>query len=225
MFWMRSAGTMTNTPNTSPGAMIFDGGDINDNNPNGIAIIQDDAGNIFAGNLVLNAGSTVVSGSAVFLESAAPVSNNAWHHVAVTYDQSIGGTLNIFIDGNSDSATPNFSAWSWPTNQAILLGSSHKTNWRAYNGLLADFRIYNRILTPGEIATIHSSNALVDTSALQEWFNFNAPPATGLGLNWTCGATLQSAVNAAGPYSDVSVATSPWPVTTGAASKFFRIKH
>jgi hypothetical protein len=73
--------------------------------------------------------------------------------------------------------------------QQIELGRLHDTFWRAYNGFLDDFRLYNRILTAAEIAQVASSDALVDAAALQVRFNFSGP-ADGVTLTWP-GGVLQ----------------------------------
>jgi len=177
---------------------------------------------------LLNRNSQVSSSSAVMLpELTPPVSDNLWHHIAVTYDQSTTGQLLLYIDGALQGTALNNASWSWPTNNAqqILLGFSHSANWRAYDGLMDDFRIYNRILTSNEVASVYSSDALVDTNALQLRFNFDTPPAQGIALSWTCGTVLQSASNVVGPYSDVTVASSSWPITTRAAQAYFRTRQ
>jgi beta-glucanase (GH16 family) len=45
----------------------------------------------------------------------------------------------------------------------------------------------------------------------------------GLALTWPSG-TLQSAPEPAGPWSDLSAATSPWPLATNETQQFFRLK-
>ena len=110
-----------------------------------------------------------------------------WHHLALTYDQSSGGTLTLYQDGQLYASQANTAAWSWPTNQEIELGRSHDPYWQNYNGQMDDFRIYNRILTATEIGTVFSGDALVDTSALKLRFNFDTP-GVGKSLTWPVGA-------------------------------------
>jgi hypothetical protein len=78
---------------------------------------------------------------------------NHWTHVAASYD---GNTMRVFVDGVPDGSlvsgyqpiTGNINA----TVGADLTGSSSAQGF--WSGQLADFRLYNRELHPGEIKTI-----------------------------------------------------------------------
>ncbi len=87
----------------------------------------------------------------------------------------------------------NTAAWSWPTGQQIELGRSHDGYWKRYDGQLDDFRIYNRVLTAGEIASIRVSDALVDNAALKLRFNFSTS-GIGRSVTWPFGTLLSSPV-------------------------------
>lgn len=226
LFWMRSAGTITNTPEVSPGAMIFTGGDGNDTDQNGLSIVQDDSGLLVAGTLTLTHGSSYQSIVPAVLESSRNVSDNKWHLIALTYDETINGGLGLYVDGALDSTNATITPWTWPVGgaQQIALGLSHKSNWRAYNGQLDDFRIYNRILTDAEIAQIYANNAVVDGKALQVQLNFDAAPGAGYSLQWTCGTILQSSTSVNGPYSTIDSATSPWNITSSQLQQFYRVQ-
>jgi hypothetical protein len=92
--------------------------------------------------------------------------------------------------------------------------------WRNYNGLMDDFRIYNRILTAPEVAQA-AGGAVVDSSALQVRFDFNSPPG-GLAVTWPYGS-LQSAPAVNGPYTTVTNVTSPFPVAPASGpQEYFR---
>jgi hypothetical protein len=52
-----------------------------------------------------------------------------------------------------DTAT-NSSAWTF-NGQALRLGDSVDTFWNEYVGLIDDVRIYNRALSPAEIAALY----------------------------------------------------------------------
>ena len=121
------------------GAMLFDR-----RTTNGTVIVMNSAGAIFWQGQ---------SGSPnSFATGYVPDGN--WHQVAVTYGQTTSDTISIYIDGVLSTANPVTNAWSWPTGQEIELGRSHHTYWQRYDGLMDDFRIYSRILTATEIATI-----------------------------------------------------------------------
>lgn len=212
MFWMRSAGTTTNG---GIGAALLDRRtDNGTNSGSGIIMVQQDNGTIF----------TSVALSANDMVSTKSISDNKWHHIALVFDQNNANS--IYIDGTLDASTGNAAPWPWPTGQEIELGRSHDSAWEAYNGLMDDFRFYNRILTDPEIASIHTSGALVDTTALQVRLNFDATPVHGITITWQCpDGVLQSATNVAGPYTDVPSATSPYSVPSQSATKFYRYRH
>ena len=234
LFWMRSGGTLTASPAASEGAMIFTGGDGNDTDQYGISIVQDDSSNILAGTLSLTSHGAYNENfsTGVVVESTNLVSDDKWHLIALTYDQSTNGGLGLYIDGSLDSTNQNIfptppptNVWTWPSGSAqeITLGLSHKTNWRPYNGALNDFRIYNRILKPSEISGVYATNSLVDTNALQEQLSFGSAPEAGFALRWTCGTNLQSTTNLPGPFTEIAPASSPWIIAPSHIQQFYRV--
>ena len=95
-----------------------------------------------------------------------------------------------------------------------------------------DFRIYNRILTDTEIATIAApatSDTLVDTAALKVRYNFGTAAGVGTQLTWQIGA-LQGATALGSPTSWTPIGTTtssypflpPYAVTTPAM--FYELK-
>ena len=214
-FWLRSAGTDTSTPGTT-GAALF--GQTNGSTGNGFIIVQEDGGNLFFnapnGNLSVNT-----------ITSLASISDNKWHLVALTFDQSASGSASLYVDGALDTTSANGNNWALVAGSPIQIGASADPNWRAYNGLLDDVRYYSRQLTLTEIASIYSSDSLVDTNNLQMRLNFDSAPGAGYGLSWNLGgAVLQSASSVAGPYVDVPGATPPYNLTIGQGLKFYRYR-
>ncbi len=202
MFWMRSAGVAnaTNGP-----AALFD----RLLNGNGFALAQNADGTVFL------AGKAPVS-------SSGTVADNNWHHVALTYSSTIGDLLLLYIDGNIDSAQTS-AGWTWQAAQEIELGLSHDTNtFQAFNGVLADVRLYNRVLTATEVLSA-SSGALVDTSALTLRLNFETAPVPGVTFKWRCpDAVLEGSSNVLGPYTALPDALSPYATSVQSAMKFYR---
>jgi hypothetical protein len=204
MFWML-AGAPLPAPGTEA-AMLVDR-----RTSSGAVITMNDAGYIFvqcAGGV--NTGGTYMP-------------DNLWHLVAVTYDQSASGLVGVSIDGNPSLNVYNSVAWSWPTSQQIELGRSHDTYWKRYDGLMEDFRIYNRILTDTEIASVYANSAaLVDTSALKLRFEFNT---LGIGetVNWPFGTLLSSpTLGPSAVWTPVSGATPPnYPFMPTGTSLFY----
>jgi hypothetical protein len=212
-FWMRSSGLADLGGN--PGT-LFDR-----LNGSGCVIVQQGDGTIL---FEAKAGGTPVGAVA----TTNVLSDNRWHQVAVVYDQSASGPFNgaasIYVDGQFDSGT--FAAdWSWPASQEIELGLSHDTNsWQAYQGLIDDVRVYKRVLSGSEIASLHTG-AIVDANALLMQLNFTTAPGQGITLRWQCGdAVLQSADSVTGPYTDVTGAASPYSVSVLKSAKYYRYR-
>lgn len=203
MFWMRSAGLFN--PTNGP-ATLFD----RLLNGKGVA-------------LALNADGTVLlGGQNPPVSSARTVADNNWHHIALTYSATAGDLLLLYIDGTVDSAGTS-SGWTWPVAQEIELGLSHDTNaFQAFNGVLADVRVYNRVLADTEISSA-LSGALVDTSALTLRLNFQTAPIPGAVFKWRCpDAVLEGSANVEGPYVDLPDALSPYATSVASQMKFFR---
>lgn len=82
-----------------------------------------------------------------------PNFNNAWHHVAGTYD---GSKLRLYIDGVL-KAEPNATGpiESHP-KQPLCIGANCEWPDRSYHGAIDDVRIYNRSLSEAEIRHIAS---------------------------------------------------------------------
>lgn len=204
-FWMKADAPIPGPGNE--GAMIMDR-----RTSVGTVIVLNDAGNIFV---------QCAGGANSFAVGYLP--DSFWHHVAVTYDQSALGGIEIFVDGVSQGSQGNTAAWSWPTTQQIELGRSHDAYWKRYDGQMDDFRIYNRILTQAEIASIVSSDALVDPIALKLRFNFDTS-GIGLSVTWPFGTLLSSpTLGPSANWSPVPGATPPaYPFLPTDDAKFFR---
>ena len=144
MFWMRSAGT---AGGGNSAAILFD----RRTGPGDVIYQQDDG----------KLGVQATSGPGQVRNSfsiSASVSDDRWHHVAYVYNQAANGFIALYLDGSINRSNANTAAWSWDAAQQIELGRSHDTYWRRYNGLLDDFRIHNRILTPAEIAQVYAGD-------------------------------------------------------------------
>jgi hypothetical protein len=216
MFWMCSGG-LANL-NTNVDATLFDRLSGTDYSGNGCVVAQDNDGTVSFNNALNGVANVNISTVSTTL------SDNRWHHVALTYDQSGANPLIFYIDGKLDTSE-NIGSWSWQTGQELELGLSHDTtSWQPYNGLMDDVRFYNRALSSSEI-TLAYGGALVDTNALVMQLNFTAAPGAGTKLTWQCpGAVLQSADSVNGPYTDLPGAASPYNVSVQQAAKFYRYR-
>lgn len=88
---------------------------------------------------------------------------------------------------------------------------------RRFYGQIDEAMIFDRALAPAELDALYAAASApqVKISATLSGSN--------LILNWATG-TLQQADEAAGPYSDVTAATSPYSVSASAARKFYRVR-
>jgi hypothetical protein len=212
MFWMRSSGLAipAGKPATLIDRLAGTGG-----TGNGCIVAQNGDGTL---QFYLTGGGT---------STTTPVSNNLWHHVAVTFDQSASGLTIFYIDGVADYSM-QLGAWSWQPGQEWELGFSHDTTptpgWQPYNGLMDDVRFYNRALSASEIISAQGG-ALVDTTALVMQLNFTTAPGTGTTLTWQCpNSVLQSASSVLGPWTDVPGAASPYNISIPNTPTYYRYR-
>lgn len=73
-----------------------------------------------------------------------------WHHVAATWD--IHDDMVLYVDGRRDCAA-NHPGRDFVLSAVQQLGRPD-VNERHYRGLLDDFRIYDRVLSPGEVDSL-----------------------------------------------------------------------
>lgn len=206
LFWMRSSGATGTNP-----AALFDR-----RNPAGCVLALGTNGAIQFQASVGNANQ--------FQSTSTKLGDNNWHLVALVYDQSASGEVDIYIDGTLDQNNFNQDVWSWQPGQELEFGLSHDTTqWQPYTGSMDDIRFYNRALTATEISSVFSAGDLVDTNALVMRLNFDAAPTSGVTLRWqTPDAVLQSADSVNGPYTDVPASSSPYPTAIRGSHKFYR---
>lgn len=209
-FWIRVPAAALPGPGQE-GAMLLDR-----RTTNGTVVVLKDDGSIFI---------QCAAGANSF--SSGYLVDDLWHHVAVAYDQGASGVVSIYIDGMPAGSQANTAAWSWPTSQQIEIGRSHDGYWRRFDGLMDDFRIYNRVLTEAEIASIKSSDALVDESALKLRFTFDNALGVGHTVSWPYGTLYSSPV--LGPsaiWTPVAGAVPPqYSFEPAGTSLFFRAEY
>jgi hypothetical protein len=91
-------------------------------------------------------GAVRAGGTESDVRGPAALGQNAWTHVAATYD---GATLRLFVNG-AEVATRSVTGAIATTNGPLrIAGSSIRAEW--YKGLIDDLRLYNRALTAAEI--------------------------------------------------------------------------
>jgi hypothetical protein len=82
------------------------------------------------------------------------VSTGSWHHVAVTYNGGApaGQRMLFYVDGNSVGNSVIQDAGGDPETDAVdtTIGTLNGSAW-PFSGLLDELRVYNRVLTQGDI--------------------------------------------------------------------------
>ncbi len=212
--WMRSPGTDASAGG-SFGASLFC-------RPTGTAtddfsLMQEDSGQAyFMGPAI----------SGITIQSTATISDNNWHFVAVTFDQTASGGAGLFVDGRIQGTNGNSAAWSWPLGTPLEIGYTTDTTFKNYSGLLDDVRYYSAVLTTNEIANIYSTGSAADPADLKFDFNFSSPPGAGTVLTWKeSSAVLQSAPALNGPWTDLPGAVAPYTIVPSQSQQFFRYRY
>ena len=95
-------------------------------------------------------------GATETLTSSATYNDNAWHLI---YYIRRGTTIELYVDGTLvDSATK--TAFTFSNSVPFVIGWTNYTPaGQSYVGLLDDLRVYNRALTPLEIAALYNGGA------------------------------------------------------------------
>ena len=88
------------------------------------------------------AGKTVTGGT--------PITDNFWHHIAVTYDIE-SSTASISVDAIPDAVSNLFTTIYQGTGE-VWVGKSTVDDPRPFRGSIHELRIWNRVLTEGEVA-------------------------------------------------------------------------
>jgi opacity protein-like surface antigen len=79
--------------------------------------------------------------------STTVVADNTFHHLAATFD---GSLMSIYVDGALDN-TASFSGTPTVSGRPFRLGNHDQLTSRALNGLLDDVRLYDEVLTAGQV--------------------------------------------------------------------------
>lgn len=118
------------------------------------------------------------------VEDSVPLSINTWYHVAVTYDAATS-TLNLYKNGvlvdSNDEIDPVEGG------NIVRLGAFNNAA-NSFTGTMDEVRIWNRALSPGEIANHMNCELLGPEAGLIAYYKFNQGVANG---NNTSVTTLQ----------------------------------
>lgn len=129
----------------------------------------------------LNFQITVSDGKAVSIQSQSDISGDQWAHVVGTYD---GKMLKLYINGELDKQIQVNEPLVSGRKTGIYLGSKwgQESKHEAYRGLMDEFRIFDRALTPQQIerhyATKYTDFSLDEVSNGEEWTALVTPTDT-----------------------------------------------
>lgn len=121
------------------------------------------------------------------------LTSNTWYHLAITYD---GATCSAFLNGTNIGSNTACTGNLFPGQLRIGDGGSTTGNASGFNGLVDDFRIYNRVLPTSEIVTLctATSNVLPAfqddlTRDLRGWYRLEGNGLDSSACNWHTTAT------------------------------------
>ena len=109
---------------------------------------------------------TFTSDNAGKIPASASEYNGQWNHYAYTFDSAIN-TIKIYQNGVLYASSTGKNQSLIRTMTAFRLGASTITNplngavQNFYSGMIDDFRVYNRVLTDGEILTLAGGAAYI----------------------------------------------------------------
>ena len=148
--------------------------------------------------------------------TASPVNNGVWHHIAAVRS---GANGYLYVDGNLVGAASGNPAPLDPTFR-VYIGADMRNYNNYFNGSLCDLAIYTHALSSAQVAN-HAQTGLL------------GPPPTltlsGKNLIWTSGTLVSSPVlGPSASWITVAGATSPYPLPptspTG-PTMFYRLKR
>jgi len=164
------------------------------------------------------------------ISSAPGYTDDTWWNQWRLFVLTKKGTLkNIYIDGVLFTSGNNTLAMTTGVNQ-FTVGSDNTVVANLMHSLVDDVAVYSKELTPDNVTALKSGtkpSALPASAGLIAYWDFNdvstqlptlsATYAAGI-LTMTYTGTLVSAPSPTGPWTSVTGASSPWPVTPSKAT-------
>jgi hypothetical protein len=147
--------------------------------------------------------------------------NGRWHHLVGVCDE-VHGFLNLCVDGVTNASGAVSGGILGSTNTVAIGARQSGTSFPhdlQFVGTIDEVAIYNYALSPVQVQAHYSIGTNTPLAIA-----ISAPGGQWqLSWNWT-NAILQSATQAAGPFTDVPGAAMPYPFTPSATNQFYRLR-
>ena len=151
------------TTSTASEGMLWNNG-ANDSQSTGLALSVKSPGVLF---FQANTLTTYVNDT-----GTTTVNDGNWHHVVVNYDN---GDFNVYLDGNSTpELTGTSSAFTTTANRNFIIGRLSRVAVAYFNGVIDQFRIFNRELITSEVTTLYGETHSSTTISTTDIFGDNS---------------------------------------------------
>lgn len=152
--------------------------------------------------------------------SAAALNDNTWRHFTLVRS---GSNLLLYVNGTLDSSTTAATILNLSTTEPIWIGANHQNQTaQNYDGLLDELRIYNRALSPSEVAQLFAGPRVDLVKAVRPSFS---NLEVGMEYQLQVSADLSNWMNYGTPFTATSSAMvypEYWDVQNW-GSLFFRV--
>jgi len=116
------------------------------------------------------------AGSVLEVKTNATVNDGQWHHIAMSYDGSVGGAagLKLYIDGveqTGRNVVQNSLGTNSILNNVPLIIGSRENGGAPFHGQIDEAVIFDRVLTDQEIASIASPNVQPNIASEPDTFD------------------------------------------------------
>jgi hypothetical protein len=108
------------------------------------------------------------SGTNSWITSADTIPQDTWTHIAITHNQTAGGTPILYLNGTAATATTDAGPPTGTPNSfdMVAIGGSNAGSSTNFVGFVDDIAYYNKILTPTEITELYNSGCPANLSSL-----------------------------------------------------------
>ncbi len=148
------------------------------------------------------------------------VGGDVWRHIVVTFTET---NSILYLDGGVEG-TGGGGVLHDTAATALAIGA-----WTGGGGAYAtaaidDVAIWNRVLTPTEVENLSFQiNTPLNLLISPDCMIIDRRNGS-ITISWRSEGVLQSATDVRGPYQDVPNATSPYNITVGSSSQFYRLR-